>query len=54
MQDIRRMQIGQVVDFCIAYNERQKDTEKDSHPDKQQGRRSRRRGTQADINAFFG
>ena len=28
MADIRRMQLGQVVDFCIAYNERQEDAEK--------------------------
>lgn len=28
MADIRRMQLGQVVDFCIAYNERQESAEK--------------------------
>lgn len=28
MADIRRMQLGQVVDFCIAYNERQAEAEK--------------------------
>lgn len=28
MADIRRMQLGQVVDFCIAYNERREDAEK--------------------------
>lgn len=28
MADIRRMQLGQVVDFCIAYNERQEAAEK--------------------------
>ena len=28
MADIRRMQLGQVVDFCIAYNERREEAEK--------------------------
>lgn len=54
MQDIRRMQIGQVVDFCIDYNRRHKAAEAEDQPGKKQGRRSRRKGTQADINAFFG
>lgn len=46
MSDLRKMQIGQIVDFCIAYNDRQKKQEK---PDN-----GKRRATQADINAFFG
>ena len=52
MQDIRRMQLGQVVDFCIEYNNRQLEAEKEQK--KQEGRQGRRRATQADIDAFFG
>lgn len=28
MSDVRRMQLGQVVDYCIAYNARQAEAEK--------------------------
>ena len=52
MSDIRRMQIGQLVDFCIDYNERQKKAEKKAEAEEKHGKT--RRGTQADINAFFG
>lgn len=45
MTDIRRMQLGQVVDFVMAYNERQKKSEKQS---------TKRRASQKDINAYFG
>ena len=48
MSDIRRMQVGQVVDFCIAYNNRQKRAEK------QEEKPQRRKATQADIDAWFG
>jgi len=48
MADIRRMQIAQLVDFCIDFNERQKRAEGDKNG------KTRRRATQADINAFFG
>lgn len=51
MSDIRRMQLGQVVDFVITYNERMQRTE-DSKEKQAQPRR--RQATQADINAFFG
>lgn len=56
MQDIRRMQLGQVVDFCIAFNGRQQkaEAEAEKQSGNKQGRKSRRKGTQADINAFFG
>ena len=50
MSDIRNMQLGQVVDFVIAYNDRQKESEKQS---KKQGKR-RRRASQNDIDLFFG
>lgn len=46
------MQLGQVVDFCISYNERQKQAEKMQKKEEQRG--SRRRATQEDINSFFG
>ena len=52
MADIRKMQIGQVVDFCIAYNEREKEAERKAKAEEKHG--GRRRATQNDINAFFG
>lgn len=52
MSDIRRMQLGQVVDFVIAYNERQKAAEKAQKHAEKHG--TKRKATQNDINAFFG
>lgn len=52
MNDIRKMQIGQVVDFVIAYNERQKQAEQQAAIEEKHGKR--RWATQNDINAFFG
>lgn len=52
MHDIRSMQIGQVVDFVIAYNERQERSDKQRKHEKKHGRK--RKATQADINNFFG
>lgn len=46
------MQIGQVVDFVIAYNDRQRRASRESEKEKEQG--TRRKASQADINAFFG
>ena len=46
------MQLGQVVDFVIAYNERQKASEKAQKWAEKHG--TRRKGTQNEINAFFG
>lgn len=50
MSDIKKMQLGQVVDFCIDYNERidQGDQSGKNAP------KPRRRATQAEIDAFFG
>ena len=48
MSDIRRMQLGQVVDFVIAYNDRQKQSEV------QAKRAQKRKASQNDINSFFG
>lgn len=52
MDDIRRMQLGQVVDFVVAYNERQKASEKAQKRAEKRG--NRRKATQGDINSFFG
>ena len=52
MSDVRKMQLGQVVDFVIAYNERQKEAEKAQKRAEKRG--TKRKGTQNDINAFFG
>ena len=52
MTDIRKMQLGQVVDFVIAYNERQERSEKEA--EKAEKRRQKRKATQNDINSFFG
>lgn len=52
MSDIRNMQLGQVVDFVIAYNDRQKEAEKARKRAEKRGHK--RKGTQNDINAFFG
>lgn len=52
MNDIRRMQVGQVVDFVIAYNERQERAERKAKKEKKSGRK--RKANQNDINAFFG
>ena len=52
MADVRRMQIGQLVDFCIDYNDRQKKAEAEAERAEKRG--ARRRATQSDINAFFG
>jgi len=52
MTDIRRMQLGQVVDFCVAYNERQKKAEKLAKAEEKKSRK--RKANQNDINAYFG
>lgn len=49
---IRKMQIGQIVDFCIDYNRRMERAEKQQQIEEKKGRR--RKATQNDINAFFG
>ena len=52
MSDIRNMQLGQVVDFVIVYNDRQKAAE--NAENRPQKRKNKRKATQDDINAFFG
>lgn len=46
------MQLGQIVDFCISYNERQKEAEKQQKKAERQA--VKRKANQGDINAFFG
>ena len=53
MSDVRRMQIGHIVDFVITYNERQRKARPASGT-VQTDRPKKRKATQADINAFFG
>lgn len=52
MSDVRRMQVGQVVDFVIDFNKRQEESERREKYEKKHGRT--RKATQEDINAFFG
>lgn len=52
LADAEKMTLGQVVDFCIAYNERQEQAEKKANANESKGRK--RKATQADINAWFG
>jgi len=52
MSDVRRMQLGQIIDFVIAYNERQEEGERRAKREAKRGRK--RKGTQNDINSFFG
>lgn len=46
------MQLGQVVDFVIDYNERQKAAEKQIKREEKHGKK--RKATQDDIKAWFG
>ena len=46
------MQIGQLVDFCISFNQRQEDMEKAAKREEKRGKK--RKASQDDINAFFG
>ena len=48
MQDIQHMTIGEVVDYCVEYNNRQYKAEKEEK--KERGRKA----TQADWDAFLG
>ena len=52
MTDIKNMQLGQAVDFCIEYNNRQLETIERAKKEEQRG--TRRKATQADIRSFFG
>ena len=47
--DIKKMQVGQVVDFVIDYNERQKRSDREAEK-----KDKKRKATQSDINGFLG
>ena len=49
---MKKMQIGQVVDFTISYNERVEAAERKRKYEEKHG--MTRPATQADFNAFFG
>lgn len=51
MADIRKMSVGTVVDFAMAYNERQARAEEEAK--KQKKKDKKRKATQDDINSFF-
>lgn len=50
MTEIKKMTIGQVLDYCIEYNNRHQQAEQQGT----HGRASKRKATQADINAWLG
>lgn len=52
MADVRRMQLGQVVDFVVEYNKRQKKAEEQA--EHAQKVKHYRRARQDEIDAFLG
>lgn len=52
MADVRLMTLGEVVDYCIDYNERQKEAEREQN--EQENKPKYRKATPADIAAYFG
>ena len=54
IEDMKKMQIGQVVDFCIAYNERNKKEEPEGSTPGRPKAKKFRLATQAEIDAYFG
>lgn len=44
------MTLGEIVDFCISYNERMERAEKEAEKEK----KTPRKATAADIQAYFG
>lgn len=51
MADVRRMQLGEIVDYCIEYNNRQKRAEEAQEESKKP---KKRYATQDEIRAYFG
>ena len=45
------MTVGQIVDFCVDYNNRHKEEKEDS---KKKTKPKKRKATQAEIDAFLG
>lgn len=52
ISDMRKMQLGQVIDFCIEYNNREKRLAKERERQEKKG--TTRKATAADYKAFFG
>lgn len=52
VNDIKRMEIGEFVDFCIEWNEWNLPDDEGSKDKKEEV--TKRKATQADWNAFFG
>lgn len=50
MQDIKQMQLGQVVDFCIEYNLRHKEEQEEQRKSKAKYRYA----TADEVKAYFG
>ena len=58
MEDVREMQLGQLVDFCISYNERQKEAEEEMEASNNKKTKKPktykyRLATQEEIDAYF-
>lgn len=54
LADIKRMQLGQLVDFCLAFNERHNDEAPEQTEAKQKPTKKYRKATQEEIKAYFG
>ena len=52
MQDIKHMQIGQVVDYCIEYTNREIRAEQKEKKKEQRGKK--RKASQTDWDSFLG
>lgn len=50
---MKKMELGQVIDFCIAWSDRQEQARK-QEKEAEREQNGRRKATQADIDAFFG
>ena len=48
------MQLGQVVDYCLAFNERHKDETPPETKPKEKPKKKYRKATQEEIKAYFG
>lgn len=54
LEAITQMEMGQVVDFAIEWNEAHKINDSPGKGTKQEEKPKRRKATQADIDAFWG
>ena len=51
---LRRMELGQIVDYCIEWNKIHEEQENNSSDNEQAEQETRRKATQADWDALFG